>query len=170
MSGKYAAGTEVPAERSRMDLERLLTAHGATGILSGWDATVREHRIIFRIADRMIRLRVVLPDPGSREFALTPTGRRRTATQTAEQVRAEERRRWRALLLLTKAKFVAIEDGVQSLEEAFLADVLLPDQSTIGEWIRPQLDTAYATAQMPSLLPGQPARPEITSGPGSSGN
>jgi hypothetical protein len=150
-----------------MELERLLTAHGATGILSGWDAGVREHRIIFRIADRMIRLAVTLPDPADREFTLTPTGRGRTSTQAAEQVQAETRRRWRALLLVTKAKFVAVEDGVQSLEEAFLADVLLPDQSTVGEWVRPQLDTAYATAEMPSLLPGHVERRALTSGGGS---
>ena len=152
---RYAEGTEVSADRSRLELERLLTAHGATGFVSGWDASAAEHRIIFRIADRMIRLSVPLVDPNSDEFRLTPSGKwERTDKQARDAATAEQRRRWRALVLVVKAKLVAVADGVQTLEEAFLADVLLPDQRTVAEWLRPQLDAAYATAEMPSLLPG----------------
>lgn len=158
---KYAAGTDVSAERSRMELERLLTAHGASGFMSGWDATFREHRIMFRIGDRMIRFVVTLPDPADSEFRLTPTGRDRTDAQVREQVAAETRRRWRSLVLVTKAKFVAVEDGVQTIEQAFMSDVVLPDGTTVGEWLHPQLDTAYATAEMPTLLPGAAPRPAI---------
>jgi hypothetical protein len=156
MTGRrYAEGTEVTSDRSRLELERLLTAHGATGFVSGWDASTAEHRIIFRVADRMIRLSVPLVDPDADEFRLTPSGKwERTAKQSKDAATAEQRRRWRALVLVVKAKLVAVADGVQTLEEAFLADVLLPDQRTVGEWLAPQLDTAYATAEMPSLLPG----------------
>jgi len=145
-----------------MELERLLLAHGATGIMSGWDATLNEHRLMFRVGDRMIRF--TLPLPTAEEFRLTPTGRRRTANQVAEQVSAETRRRWRSLLLVTKARFVAVEDGVLSLEDAFMSDIVLPDGQTISEWLHPQLDTAYATAQMPSLLPGVVQRPALEAG------
>jgi len=117
---------------------------------------------MFRISDRMIRF--TLPLPRSDEFRETPTGRKRTELQIAEQVNAEARRRWRSLLLVTKARFVAVEDGVLSLEDAFMADVVLPDGQTVGEWLHPQLDTAYAIAQMPSLVPGAVSRPALTAG------
>lgn len=157
---RYAAGTEVSSERTRMELERLLIAHGATGFAYGWEAG--QHRVMFRIADRMIRLAIA--EPTRADHARTPTGRSRTAAQTTEQVAAETRRRWRSLLLVTKARFVAVEDGVMTLEDAFMADVVLPDGQTVGEWLHPQLDTAYATAEMPALLPGGSARRAIEQG------
>lgn len=150
MTRRYAEGTDVSADRSRLELERLLTAHGATGFVSGWDAAEGKHNIIFRIADRFIRLSVPLVDPDADEFRLTPSGQwERTEKQARDAAAAEQRRRWRALVLVTKARLVA--------------DVLLPDQRTVGEWLRPQLDTAYATREMPSLLPG--ARPALERGP-----
>lgn len=161
---RYAERTEVPAERSRIELERLLAAHGATGIMVGWDADFGEHRIVTRIGDRLIRLSVQLPDPDSPEFTLTATGRPRTSAQVAEQVAAETRRRWRSLLLVTKARFVAIEDGILTLEQAFLAEVLLPDGRTVSEWLHPQLDVAFAAARMPAMLPAPLGRPELEAG------
>lgn len=160
MSG-YAKGTEVPVDRTRAELERLLAAHGATGFGYGWDSG--RHRVVFRIADRMIRLEISGPE--RTEFVKTPTGRSRTAQQITEQVAAETRRRWRSLLLVTRARFVAVEDGVQTLQDAFMADVVLPDGQTVSEWLHPQLDTAYATAEMPALLPGSVARAQLGSAP-----
>lgn len=151
---RYAERTDVPVDRSRAELERLLVAHGATGFAFGWDSGESRQQVMFRMADRMIRLTVQVPDSTDPTVSKTPTGRRRTAAQVAEQLQAEVRRRWRSLLLVTKARLVAVEDGVQTLEEAFLADVVLPDGATVGEWLHPQLDTAYATAEMPALLPG----------------
>jgi hypothetical protein len=34
--GRYAEKTDVPAERSRAEIESLLRRYGATGFLSGW--------------------------------------------------------------------------------------------------------------------------------------
>lgn len=158
---RYAQGTDVPVDRTRGELERLLTAHGATGFGYGWQDG--EHRLMFRVSDRMIRL--VITEPSRADFRLTPSGRqRRSEAQITEQVAAETRRRWRSLLLVTKARFVAVADGVMTFEDAFMADVVLPDGQTVGEWLHPQLDTAYAAAQMPSLLPGAVAYPALERG------
>jgi hypothetical protein len=162
---RYAARTDVSADRTRSELERLLVAHGATGFGFGWDSGDSRQHVVFRLADRMIKLTVPVPDPADPAIYLTPTGRRRSKGQIAEQVQAEFRRRWRSLLLVTKARLVAVQDGVQTLEEAFMADVILPDGSTVGEWLHPQLDTAYATAEMPSLLPGTARQPALERGP-----
>ena len=42
-----------------------------------------------------------------------------------------ERTAWRQLLLLVKAKFVAVEMGVASFEHEFLSHTMLPDGSTM---------------------------------------
>jgi len=53
-----------------------------------------------------------------------------------------------------KAKLEAVETGIVSLEEEFLAHVVLPDGSTVGQWAEPQLAELYGRGDMPALLPG----------------
>lgn len=160
---KYAQGTDVGVERSRNELERMLRAHGATGYVSGWDDRDGRHAVMFRITDRMVRLTVARPSPDDRDVRLTPTGRRRTDAAASEAAQAEERRRWRSLVLVTKAKLVSVADGVQTIEQAFMADIVLPDGRTVSDWLTPQLETAYATAEMPSLMPGSSSTPALDS-------
>lgn len=100
----------------------------------------------------MFRLRVARAEAA--DYARTPTGRPRAAEAARRAGEAEKRRRWRALLLVVKARLVAVDDGVETLELAFLSWVVLPDGSTVAEWLGPQLDAVYATAQMPALLTG----------------
>ena len=149
---QYAAGTDVSINRSIQELEKLVGKHGATGFGYGRDDNEQRTRVVFRIADRMVRFEVVTPD--WHDFISTTTGRRRTQAAAMEFAAAEEKRRWRALVLVIKALLVAIADGVITLSDAFLPYTLLPSGATVGEWAAPQLDTAYATATMPTLLPG----------------
>ena len=43
--------------------------------------------------------------------------------------------------------------GISTVEAEFLANVVLPDNRTAGEWMRPQIDQAYRTGEMPPMLP-----------------
>lgn len=160
MASNYAKGTEVSIGRSREELERLLRNRGATGFMAGWEEGNDYHVVAFRLAERLIRLTV--PRSWLDEHKRTPTGLVRTDSAAQKAADAEERRRWRSLLLVIKARLVAVDDGVETLETAFLPWVVLPNGQTIAEWIGPQLDTAYATNEMPRLLPGATQR-EITS-------
>ena len=69
--------------------------------------------------------------------------------------RTEQQRmaRWRALWLVIKAKLEAIDIGITTIEEAFLAETILPDRSTVAETMLPQIESAYSTGTMPPLLP-----------------
>ena len=40
-----------------------------------------------------------------------------------------------------------------TIETEFLANIVLPDDTTAGEWMLPQIDRAYRTGEMPPLLP-----------------
>ena len=62
---------------------------------------------------------------------------------------------WRALVLIIKAKLECIESGLSTVEEEFLASVVLPNGKTVGSYVAPALAKAYDSGQMPRrLLPG----------------
>ena len=107
-----------------------------------------------------MRLRLTLPDPDDAEFRYqkvnqSPRARReRTPRQRQEAWEQACRQKWRALLLVIKAKLEAIDAGITTLDDEFLAGVMLPSGETVGEWAGPQIQRVYETGQMPPLLPG----------------
>lgn len=62
------------------------------------------------------------------------------------------RERWRALVLLVKAKLELVALGISTVEREFLADIALPDGRTVHEAMRELLQRAYETGDMPPLL------------------
>jgi GNAT superfamily N-acetyltransferase len=143
---RYAENTKVPVERSREELERLLRKAGATGFASTWDPERGHDRLVFRLADRMIRIEVLHPQPN--DVARKAHRDRAKLTMVLEQ---EYRRRWRAQVLLAKAKLEIIADGASTVEREFLADMLLPGGETLGEAMAPRLAAAYEEGCMPQL-------------------
>jgi hypothetical protein len=158
---QYAAGTDVSVARTIAELERLVSKYGATGFGYARDDNQRRSRVVFRIADRVVRFDV--PQPDWHDFVMTPKTYRRRSQASATQLAAEEeKRRWRALGLVVKALLVGVADGVITLSDAFLPYTVIPGGETFGEHIGPQLDTIYATGQPPSLLPSPaPEMPAI---------
>ena len=43
--------------------------------------------------------------------------------------------------------------GLAPAETEFLANIVLPDNTTAGEWMLPQIEHAYRTGKMPPLPP-----------------
>ena len=60
---------------------------------------------------------------------------------------------------MLKAKLEAVEAGITTIEQEFLADMVLPGDGTVGEVLLPRLDEALNTGRMPNLLPGGGAIP-----------
>jgi hypothetical protein len=54
-----------------------------------------------------------------------------------------------------RARLEAIEAGIETFEEAFLAHVMLPSGETVGDATRDPIAAAYAGEPMPALLPGR---------------
>ncbi len=148
----YAAGTTVPVERTRAEIERTLSRYGADMFMCGWH---REEAVIaFRMSGRQIQLKINLPPRDSEEFMSTPARRwSRTKEQAYKAWEQACRQRWRALALVIKAKLEAVEAGIATMEDEFLAYTLLPDGTPFGKWAAPQLEEAYTTGKMPPLLP-----------------
>src|SRR5687768_2140578 len=135
MSRTYASGSEVPVARSRQHLEQLLRAHGAEGFAYGW--TAGNDRVEFVWKGQ--RVRFTLPRPSRDVFALTPSGLQRTEKAIQSAIDAEDRRRWRALLLVVRAKIEAVESGISIFEEEFLAFIVMPNEQTVGEILVPRI-------------------------------
>ena len=154
-SGRYAKSTDVSADRSKAEIERILTRYGADQFMYGWEAS--QAVIGFRYSGKMVRFILPLPTRESDEFNLTPSGQRRRTEDAAEKAYQQAvRQRWRALTLIVKAKLEATETGITSFEEEFLAHIVLPDNSTVGEYLLPQIEDAYVNGEMPRMLPGRP--------------
>jgi len=148
----FAEKTSVPVERSRAEIESLLKKHGATRFVSGWE----EGRavIAFELSGRRIRFEIpVFPLDHFR--TKERRGRiRRIPDSEAERARDQEtRRRFRALLLVVKAKLEAVASNVSSFETEFLAFIVLANGETVGKWLGPQLEKNYGEGHMPPLLP-----------------
>jgi hypothetical protein len=134
MSEVFAAGTKVPVEKTRMELEQLLAKHKARS--TAFFNAEGEAKIAFEMADRRILFRIGLPKGDS------------------ERERRTKRERWRALLLSIKAKLVSVQSGIETFEDAFLAHVMMPDGQTVGEHARPRIAAAYKDPKhAPPLLP-----------------
>ena len=123
----YAERTKVPVDRSRTEIERTLARYGADAFGYGWDAG--RAAISFRANGRHVRFTMPVGDDPQ-----------------------DERRRWRALVLVVKAKLEAVESGITTFEDEFLAHIVLPDNRTVTEWLKPQLEIAYESGGMPRQL------------------
>lgn len=148
---RFAEGTKVPVETTRMELERVLRAYGADAVVIGWDGPTST--IAFRIQGRHVKYTIERPGRTESVVSAYPSGRPRPAHAIPEAIEAEHRRRWRALLLIVKAKLELVAGGDSDFADEFLSRVMLPDGTTVREWMGPQIDQAYETGRMPGLLP-----------------
>jgi hypothetical protein len=147
----YAQNTTVPVEKTRGEIEQLLSRQKCTQSGTSVDYEANRARVQFKAKDRIVRFEITLPKrpaysgPGSAMW------------RKYEQA---ERRIWRALLLVLKAKFEAIESGITVFEEEFLAQIVTSDNSTVGAHVLPMVTEMYTTGQLPAWDGGRalPAR------------
>lgn len=142
---RYASKTSVSVERSRAEIESTLVRYGASQFMYGWND--QGAMIAFVVEPepgkrRQVRFVLPLPSRDLRDFTHHSRGRR--TAEASEQLWEQAcRQRWRALLLVVKAKLEAVESGIATFEDEFLAYIMLPDGGTVSDWIVPQLEAAY---------------------------
>ena len=154
MGRRYAEGTAVSTDQSRGEIERTLRRYGADQFASGWDSS--KAMLGFRVMGRHVRFEMPMPDRSAEEFVKTPSGRwDRSAKAQDEAYEQEVRRRWRALGLAVKAKLEAVESGIATFDDEFLAYIVLPGGLRIGQLLnKDRIDQALASGKVPELLPG----------------
>lgn len=148
---RYAADTAVSTERSRAEIEAILRRYKADAF--GYATNANGATVMFTLAGRHIRFILPLPDPKAREFTHTPAQGQIRSSDAAEKAWEQAcRQRWRALALVIKAKLEAVSAGITTVEDEFLAHTVLPDGSTAGQWMKPQIERAYLVGAMPDHL------------------
>ena len=127
----FAEGTSVPVEKTRGEIETLARKHGATQFGSGWSSG-GEAGITFVIKDRRVQFRLSMPTGKEPEIARKAG----SIGKLRQLVEAEERRRWRCLLLAIRAKLEIVASGIATFEEEFLAHVVTDNGMTVYERVR----------------------------------
>ena len=126
----YAKKTKVPASQTLSEIQAVLKRYGATAF--GYANLPGVVMIAFESKGRRLRFKIPVPDENK-----DPQG---------------HRQRWRAMLLAIKAKLESVASGIESFDEAFMAQIVLPDGRTMSEYATPQIANAYKDGKMPPLL------------------
>lgn len=132
---KYAEGTEVSVERSITEVKRLILRYGAESFT--YQETPGDIKIAFVLSHLGVQMSVEFPD--AEKYAFTPTGKRRYDDAKWAEWEKECKRRMRSLAAVIKAKFIAIDDGVATVEQEFLPYIVMHDGRRIGDCLIPQL-------------------------------
>lgn len=148
---KYAQTTSVSVDSSRNEIEKTLKRYGADSF--AYATQNNKALIMFEFNSKRIRFILNLPDINDDKFRLTPS--RKWLRSQEEQLKEWEqacRQKWRALLLVIKAKLEAVDSGISIFEEEFMANIVLPNNQTVGEYVLPQVDKAYLSNNLPPMV------------------
>lgn len=142
---KYAEGTVVSVAKSQQEIAGLLQKAGAHPVgfqffddhaiiaftLTTKIPEVKKDGVITQVREeRKTHVMMRLELPARRDFASKIKHRWRVDCSAEEQAKRWEqacRERWRALALVLKAKLVSVESKVETIEEAFLAHMVVND-------------------------------------------
>ena len=111
MSPAYAKNTTVPVSKSRETIARLIERFAinnlATGLIAGRDFVMFDH------------------DGQTYRFMIEP-----------EDDEREKMRKWRCLVLYVRSALVVIDEGVREFDTVFLADRVLPNGRSWGDYAK----------------------------------
>jgi hypothetical protein len=148
---KYAENTSVSSDKSQQEIQRTLRRYGADEFAYGW--TNSAAMVGFVMNGRQIKFLLPMPDPKAKQFTHTPTrGTLRSEAQAFEEYDKAVRQRWRALNLVIKAKLEAVESGITTFDEEFLAHIVMPDGQTVAAHVLPNVQRGLAANTTPRLL------------------
>ena len=147
----YAQKTSVETGRTRTEIEQTLQRYGADGFAYATQGNIAT--VMFTMDNRQVRFVLQMPDPEEFRYTNHSPARERSLKSQQDNYDQACRQKWRALYIVVKAKLEAVTSGISTMEAEFLANIVLPDNRTAGEWMLPQIDQAYRTGQMPPMLP-----------------
>ena len=144
----YANNTTVSPEKSQAEIQRTLRKYGADKFGTMEEKT--KAHVMFEYSGLSIQISIVLPEKS--EFERSDTGKKRSKSVIESSHDQAIRQRWRALLLAIKAKLEAIECGISTVEEGFLAFMVMPDGRPLSAHLIPKIHQIVKSGKMPKLL------------------
>ncbi len=151
--GRYAKDTTVSPDRSQREIRQTVLRYGATGF-GLMEKTDGRAAVVFEFEGLTIQIALVIPPKDSPEFTVTDTGRDRNESRAFLAWEKATRQRWRALLLVIRAKLEAVDAGISTIEREFMPFVVCgPGGQTLGDVLLPQLGQLASSGRVPELLP-----------------
>jgi hypothetical protein len=148
----YASGTSVSVEKTKGEIEGLVTRAGADAFASAF--ANGQAQLQFKLKERIIRFRLPLPKRDDPRFMKRKKYNYMVNNTDEQAYRLWEqacREKWRALFLSIKAKLYSIESGIESFDSAFMAQVVMPNGKTMEELAVPMIEQAYERGAMPDM-------------------
>lgn len=130
---RYAEGTKVSVESSRGEITGILAKHGVKRM--GWMGDEAADELMFELGGGSYRFRIERP---TAEGLLARDGHEYTYPRNIDwhaKADAEWRRRWRANVLLLKAKLEFIDSGDTTLDRELLPYRVLKGGQTLEQLI-----------------------------------
>ena len=134
---RYAKNTKVSINKTKIDIQRLLENWGIQEFFFG--TSPRGGGIGFKYEGRVYKRNVTMPE--------------KTWDISNNKYEQLNRQRWRILYMSLKMKLEEVDDGGVSFEDQFLAQMCLPDGSTVGDFMKlPGNVAKLEKTEMPKLL------------------
>jgi hypothetical protein len=155
----YASTTKTEVSNSEAEIKKTFNRFGVEDIIIG---TIDGYlSVMFKRYGRPYSIRIALPGKDDDAILYTPNRMSKRNNSIAHKAWEQAcRSKWRELLLLIKAKLVAIENGIASFDDEFLSYAMLPTRETVGDWANRQMEVMQQTGQLPDLIP----QPALTAG------
>jgi hypothetical protein len=150
MALAFAAETTVEPEDTRAEIERVLKKAKADTF--GFIQSKANAQVAFECNGRRYRFEIEVPT--AHDVRYLPDGSPRQQRHLAGARAQLERMRWRVLFHVIKAKLAAVEVGVLTFEQAFLAHALMPSGRTVWEETNDRIALAYQGGNNVPLLDG----------------
>lgn len=126
MTQPYAKGTQIPVKKSKdtilQMIERFAVHNLASGIVGDQDFVMFDH------------------DGQTYRFVVEQ-----------HKSESEYRRRWRCLVLHIRSSLVIINEGVRDFSTVFMADRILPNGQSWGEWVKNNNNAIPTVSAFPQL-------------------
>lgn len=141
---RYAEGTKVTVDSSRGEITGILAKHGVQKM--GWMGSPEGDQLMFELGGGSYRFDIIKPTAESLRARDRGDYAYPSNVDWEAKAVAEWRRRWRANVLLLKAKLEFISSGDTTLERELLPYRLLKNGQTV--------ESLIAAGGLPLLAPG----------------
>jgi hypothetical protein len=143
MTKKHILQTDFEPEETIEHIRKMLLKHKSL-LSHNLEEADRNAKIEFLIGKEdyeQYRVRFVVTMPTMAECYLRRDGGRMGDVQAKQSYEKQVRSAWRSLYLVIKGKLESIEMGIETIEEVFMAQLVLSDGKTLAEVVLPQLES-----------------------------
>lgn len=132
----YASKTKVSVEKSQIHIKQVLQKYGVDGF--GIMERGEVAAVMFETGGISIQIDVQIP--------------MRDKFNSNVSHDQDIRQKWRALLLVIKAKLEAVECGISTLEKEFMPFMVMQDGRQMHQHVLPMIDEMMRLGKMPTVL------------------